>query len=188
MNSQTSGHEWYALQVRPRYERLVAYVLENKGFDPFLPLHRCSRKWSDSYVEVEEPVFPGYLFCKLDLSQRLMPLLTTPGFIRILGIGRRPSPVAEEEIERVRRIVNSGMIAYPAPVPRVGDLVRLESGPLKGLEGTLISVRKRHRLVVSVSLLQRAVAVEVDEEFLHPDSTVCSPGAVPLRHPTVSTA
>lgn len=168
MTGQEIQQGWYAVQVRLRYERLVAHILENKGFELFLPLHICRSKWSDGYVEVEEPVFPGYLFCKLDFSRRLMPLLTTPGFVRILGFGRQPCAVPEDEIERVRLIVDSGIAVHPSPVPKVGDLVRLHSGPLKGLEGTLISVKKRHRLVVSVSLLQRAVAVEVDEEYLHP--------------------
>ena len=161
-------YPWYALQVRPRYENLVAQVLMNKGYEPFLPAFSSRHRWSDRLVEVQQAMFPGYLFCRLDLGSRLLPMYTTPGFLRIVGLGRSPCPVADGEIDGIRRIMESGLEAHPWPVPKVGEWVRLESGPLKGLEGTLVSVKKRHRLVVSVTLLQRAVAVEVEEDVVRP--------------------
>lgn len=168
MDSGTGSYPWYALQVRPRFESAVALVLKRKGYEAYLPECSCRRRWSDRMVELRRPVFPGYLFCRLDVTTRLLPLYTTPGFVRILGVGRWPCPVEEQEVEAIQRIVESGLEARPVPVPKVGDWVRLESGPLAGLEGTLLRVQKRHTLVVSVSLLQRAVAVEVAEASVRP--------------------
>lgn len=161
MDPEAMKWPWYALQVRPRYERAVALVLENKGYEVYLPALTRRRQWSDRVVEVREPVFPGYLFCRLDVTTRLLPLYTTPGFLRILGVGRWPCAVPEPEIEGIRRIVESGMAAETVPMPKAGEWVRLETGPLAGLEGTLVKVQKRHTFVVSVTLLHRAVSVEV---------------------------
>jgi len=177
MSQPESGIPWYALQVRPRYEHLVSSVLQNKGYDPFLPTCRVTHQWSDRTVEVSQPIFPGYVFCRLDLSSRLLPVLTTPGVLRLVGFGRTPTPVEDHEIDSVRIIVESGLPSSPWPMPGIGQRVVIESGPLQGLEGVLIGIRKRRRLVVSVNLLQRAVAVEVDWDAaraIHP----------PARRPT----
>jgi transcription antitermination factor NusG len=163
MEPEAMKYPWYALQVRPRYECAVALVLENKGYEAYLPARTRRRRWSDRVVELREPVFPGYLFCRLDVTARLLPLYTTPGFRRILGVGRWPCAVPEQEIEGIRRIVESGMEAETVPMPKAGERVRLETGPLAGLEGTLVRVQKRHTFVVSVALLQRAVSVEVPQ-------------------------
>ena len=163
MGSSDAKNPWYALQVRPRYESPVAFVLKNKGYETYLPVYTLHRQWSDREVKIRQPVFPGYLFCRLDMTARHLPLYTTPGILRILGIGRAPCPVPEEEVEGIRRIVESGLTSSSIPAPKEGDWVRLESGPLAGLEGTLLRVRKQRTFVVSVSLLQRAVAVEVSQ-------------------------
>lgn len=173
---------WYAVQVRPRYEKLVAGVLENKGFESFLPLYLAERRRSDRMVVLQQPVFPGYLFCRLDLRSRILPLFTTPGVVRLVGCGRDPVEVSEPEVSAVRRIVESGLAACPWPMPKIGEMVMLESGPLAGLEGRLVSMKKRHRLVVSVALLQRAVAVEVDEDAVRPLGRQRPSSEVPLKH------
>lgn len=180
MERGVSNVPWYALQVRPRYEALVAQSLANKGYESFLPLFLSRHRWSDRVVEVRMPVFPGYLFCRLDFGGRLMPVITTPGFVRVVGFGSWPCPVEDDEIERVEQIVRSGLDSRPWPVPQAGQRVRLEDGPLAGLEGTLVSTRSGHRLVVTVSLLQRAVAVEVDEECVR---AIEADGAADLAHP-----
>lgn len=153
---------WFALQVSQRHEKAVSTILENKGVIQFLPVRKVVLEWRDRIVEREAPLFPGYLFCRLDLHKRLLPVLTTPGVMRIVGSGRTPIPIAESEIQAIQSIVNSGLDAEPCPVPHVGDRVRIRLGPLKGLEGTLIGLKKRRRFVVCVSLLNRAVAVEIE--------------------------
>jgi transcription antitermination factor NusG len=120
--------------------------------------------------EVELPLFPGYLFCRLDPRDRLLPIWTTPGVIGIVGPGKIPLPVAKEEIEAVRSILGSGLTAQPWPFLGLGTRVYIEYGPLRGLEGVITSTDKVHRLVVSVELLQRSVAVEINSNWARPIS------------------
>lgn len=152
---------WFALQVRSRHEKSVAHILSEKGLDCFLPLCRGRRQWSDRVAQVDLPLFSGYVFCRLNLSNR-MPVLTTPGIVRIVGVGRCPAAVDESEMGAVRAIVQSGMSAHPWPIPQIGERVAIDRGPLAGLEGVLVGVKSQLRLVVSVTMLQRAIAVEVD--------------------------
>jgi len=158
---------WYALRVRPRFEKVVAATLLTKGYEGFLPLYRHRSKWSDRIKEVHLPLFSGYLFCRIDMNNRL-PLLVTPGVIQIVGIGKTPHPVDDAEIAALQAIVLSGLQANPRSYLNVGERVRIEIGPLAGVEGILVAMKGSHRLVVSVSLLQRSVAVEIDESWVVP--------------------
>jgi transcription antitermination factor NusG len=156
---------WFALQVRARYEQGVADHLEGKGYELFLPLYKCRKRWSDRVKEVEAPLFPGYLFCRLNPQDRL-PILKTPGMIQIVGSNRTPTAVDEHEIQAIQRMLASGIPNQPWPFLATGDPVRIESGPLRGLEGILVEFKGNHRLVLSVTLLQRSVAVEIDSAFV----------------------
>ena len=171
----TSGAiQWYALQVQTRLANLASAILRGKGYEDFLPLYRSRRRWSDRVKEVDLPLFPGYLFCRFDPRNRLIPIITTPGVIGIVSAGKTPIPVAEEEIEAVRSILRSGLDALPWPFIGVGSRIYIEHGPLAGLEGIITNSSKVYRLVVSVTLLQRCVAVEIDREWARPsaDGTV----------------
>jgi transcription antitermination factor NusG len=163
-----SNVPWYALQVRPRYESLSLELLSQKGLDAYLPLYSVRRRWSDRYVETKLPLFPGYIFCRLDYRDRVLPVLTTPGVVRVLGVGRMPMPVDERELDVVRLVVESGRALHPWPLPQVGDRVILEHGPLAGVEGIIIGQKKQRRLVVSVTLLRRSVAVEIEDDWARP--------------------
>lgn len=167
---------WFALQVEANREKHVASLLCNKGYTAFLPLYRARRRWSDRFKDVQLALFPGYLFCRFDPLHRL-PVLTTPGVRYVVGLGKIPVPVREAEIDAVRRIVGSELSSLPWPFVQVGDFVRLEEGPLAGLEGILIQFKGRHRLVVSVTLLQRSVAVEIDRAWVRRLGPRCSPSA-----------
>jgi transcription antitermination factor NusG len=167
---QTARFPWFAIQVRPRAEKLVAYILENKGFEGLLPVYSVHRQRSDRVVEIELPLFPGYLFCRLDLTRRLLPLFTIPGVVRLLGVGQTPLPIDDKEIEAVRTILKSGCAALPWPMPKEGERVCIENGPLRGLEGVLVGKKKDTRLVVSVTLLQRSISVEIDADSVRPVS------------------
>jgi transcription antitermination factor NusG len=158
---------WFALSVKPLREKHVGSVLAGKGFTQFVPLYRERRRRCDRIKEIELPLFPGYLFCRLDLNNRL-PVLVTPFVHSIVGAGKTPIPVQDSQVEAIRTIVTSGQGALPWNFLPVGCMARIEEGPLQGLEGILIEVKKRYRLVVSVTLLQRSVAVEVDRRWVTP--------------------
>jgi transcription antitermination factor NusG len=161
-----NGLSWFAVSTRPRWEKLVSEALEGKGFEAFLPVCASRRRWSDRIKELEVPLFSGYLFCRMSLQERRLPVLTTPGVRQIVGIGRTPVPVPEGEIDAIRAIVASGLAAQPWPFVKVGDRVRIKCGSLEGVEGILAASKKHHRLVVSVELLQRSVAVDIDQAWV----------------------
>jgi transcription antitermination factor NusG len=158
---------WYALQVRPRYEKIIASTLLSKGYEGFLPLYIQRSRWSDRIKEVQLPLFSGYLFCRFDVNNRL-PILVTPGVIRVVGIGKTPYPVDEHEIQALQTIVISNLHTEPWSYLNVGQKVRIELGVLAGVEGILIGLKGSSKLIVSVSLLKRSVAVEVDESWVIP--------------------
>jgi transcription antitermination factor NusG len=158
---------WYALQVRARYERVVADHLEGNGFEWFLPLCRDRRRWSDRIKEVSTPLFPGYLFSRFDAQNRL-PILKIPGVVQIVGYNRQPISVDEQEIAAIQTLVASGLPNQSCSFVEIGDRVRIDSGALRGLEGILVESRGRHKFVLSVSLLQRSVAVEIDSLSVTP--------------------
>jgi transcription antitermination factor NusG len=165
---------WFAIRVKSNFEKKVATGLRGKGLEEFLPMYQSRRRLSDRYKTVDLPLFPGYLFCRLDLDHRL-PLLTTVGFLYIVSVGNKPAPVDEGEIAAVQFVVRSGFPSMPWPSLAVGQRVRLESGPLCGLEGVVIQGGMRDRICVSVTLLQRGVSVEVDRDWIRP----LSPARIP---------
>jgi transcription antitermination factor NusG len=130
-------------------------------------LYRAKCRWSDRHKEVERVLFPGYLFCRFDPQDRL-PIITTPYVISIVGAGKTPIPIEEAEVEAISVVALSGLETEPWPFVGAGDRVLLTDGPLSGLEGILVEVKKRCRLVVSVTLLQRSVAVELDGNWIAP--------------------
>lgn len=160
-------HPWYALRVRSNFEKVTAAYLEGRGYAPFLPLYRSRRAWSDRLKTVDLPLFPGYMFCRFDEQKRL-PIVSTPGVVMILGAGKRPLPVDEEQVQALQLISSSGSPAEPWPYLRTGQRVRITHGALAGVEGLLVELRKVHRLVLSISLLQRSVAVEIDRDMVAP--------------------
>ncbi|PYV10700.1 MAG: hypothetical protein DMG07_20660 [Acidobacteria bacterium] len=167
MLTTTDSNQWFAIHVRPRFEKLIASSLLGKGYESFLPLYKTRSRWSDRMKDIDRPLFPGYLFCRLDLEHRL-PLLVTPGVIQIVGIGKTPHAIEEGEILAIQAVVASGFQAEPWPFLRVGQRVRIDRGPLADVEGILLATRAGSRLVVSVTLLQRSVAVEIDSAWVTP--------------------
>ncbi len=160
---------WFALRVRPQHEKSAALVLANKGLQAYLPLYPSRRRWSDRYRELQLPLFPGYLFCRFSPLDRLR-VETTPSILYIVTWGPHLQTVPDSEIAAVQNILASGLPATPYPYLKEGDFVYLHRGPLQGLEGILVQVKNLLRVVVSVTLLQRSVAVEVDWETISPSS------------------
>jgi len=158
---------WFAIRVKSQYEKITAAVLHNKGYEELAPMYRSRRYWSDRVKELDLPLFPGYIFCRFDPLHRL-PVLTSPGIVCIIGVGKTPVPVDDGEIARIQAIVSSGALAYPWPFLRVGQKVTITRGPLLGVEGFLVSLKNEYRLVVSITLLQRSVAAEIDRDCVEP--------------------
>jgi transcription elongation factor/antiterminator RfaH len=152
---------WYVLQCWARKESMIATQLENQGLECFLPTYKSIRDWSDRKKEVEQPLFPGYVFCRFEYSQR-RPAVETPGVLRVVGFGRTPVPVEDREIAAIQLAIASEVPSQPWPYLEVGERVRIHTGRLTGLEGILINFKGNHRVVLSVTLLQRSVALEVD--------------------------
>jgi transcription antitermination factor NusG len=151
--------------VRSRKEGYVASQILGQGYECLLPTYKSVRKWSDRVKEVEQPLFPGYLFCRFDFQNR-RPVITTPGVLQIVGYGRTAISVSDEEIQSLQLAVSSGMPKQPWPYLEVGQRVRVNYGTLSGLEGILVNVKGNHRVVLSVTLLQRSVAMEVETSWL----------------------
>lgn len=170
MHSAEEGTLWFALHVRTRFERAVARNLRGKGYEEFLPLFRRTSQWSDRKKEIELPLFPGYVFCRFNPHHRL-PILMIPGVNSVVGIGKTLMPVEERELDAIRAVLQSNAYCEPWPYLQVGQLVRVERGPLAGSEGIVTVMKNTCRLVISINLLQRSVAVEIDRECLTPISS-----------------
>jgi transcription antitermination factor NusG len=158
---------WYAVRVRGGREKLCANALRGKGFEEFLPLSVEQRRWSDRMRQVETPLFPGYVFCRFSPAARL-PILTIPSVVEIVGTNKTPTPIDEKEILDIKAVVRAGMKAEPHPYLTVGQTVTVHNGPIRGVSGILVKEKKNDRLIVSLRLLQRAVAIEVDRRWVAP--------------------
>lgn len=165
ITAELSTDEWLAVTVKPRHERLASIALRNKGCEEFLPLYRVRNRWSDRVKEVELPLFPGYLFCRPRRMHRAQ-ILATLGVKEFVAFGTGPAPIPAEEIRVVRKLVDSGLPLGPTSFLKVGQKVRIARGALRDVEGILLELKDDLRLVVSVNLLQRSVAVTIDRDFL----------------------
>ncbi len=172
----SAAYPWYALRVKSNRERITAQALAGKDLEAFVPWYCEQRGAPPRRRTVELPLFPGYVFCRFDPADRL-PVLTTPGVVQIVSVGRTPQPVDEQEMAGVRAVVRSGLRMEPYPALPVGQRVELRSGPLAGVEGVILAHKNEERFLVSVSLLRRSVAVEVDRSWVVPaagrESWIC---------------
>ena len=160
-SSHQQSFPWFALKVRTRSETLAASLLRTRGYDPFCPVYIERRRYCDRMKNVENPVFPGYVFCRFD-PLRKVPVISSPGVEYVLSFSGTPSEIPEQEITNIRRTVEAG--ARPTDYLKAGKRVRVEYGSLSGVEGVLIRDGAKHRLVVSVELLQRAVSLHIDQD------------------------
>jgi transcription antitermination factor NusG len=176
---------WYAVRVKSRHENTVASHLLGRGYQAFLPLYKSRNRWSDRFKEVELPLFPGYVFCRFNPLNRL-PVLTIPGVVYVVGAGRTLLPIDETEIAAIQTAVKSGLPSQPWPFLQIGHRVRIEHGPLSGVEGILLGFRGNQRLVLSITLLQRSVAVQVDSSWVRAISQQHSASSSPGISPGVS--
>lgn len=165
MGVRSQQWPWFAILARTGREKTANLLLENSGYECFLPVSKSTRRWSDRTKVIEVPLFPGYLFCRMNPHNRLT-VLMTPGVMQIVGVGKAPIPVEEEEIAAVQRVQKSGLSAMPWPYMQIGNLAQILEGPLRGLTGIIVKIKSGMKLVLSVSLLQRSVAVEVQRNWV----------------------
>jgi transcription antitermination factor NusG len=164
-NSSSDEFFWYALKVRTRSEFLAVKVLRNRGYEPFCPTYPERRRYSDRIKVIENVAFPGYLFCRFDPTKKL-PVISSRAIEYIVGTRGVPAPIPDQQIADIRRALEAG--ARPAPYFRAGQRVRVEYGALAGVEGVLARDASTGQLVVSIDLLQRSVAVSIDEHQVRP--------------------
>jgi transcription antitermination factor NusG len=158
---------WYAAYTSANHEKRVALQLGQRSVEHFLPVCESVRRWKDRRKNLELPLFPGYVFVRIALPERLR-ILQVPGVACLVGFGGVVAALPEEEIEALKKGLSSGVRAEPHPYLRVGRKVLVKNGPLAGLQGILTKRKNRVRLVVSVELIQRSVAVEIDEADVQP--------------------
>jgi len=161
----TKSTAWFVLSSKPKHEKVVAVNLQAKGLESYLPLYRARRQWTDRLQPVDLPLFPGYVFCRFAYANRFG-ILNTPVVLSLVSFANAPTPVEDDEIARIRTIQASGLPAQPWQYLRVGQRARIERGSLAGLEGILIREKDALRVVVSVELLRRSVAVEIDRDMI----------------------
>lgn len=160
-NQLAAGPPWCAVYTRHQHEKAVARNLVGKGLEIFLPLYSTARQWKDRIKHLSLPLFPCYVFFRAGL-ERWLEVISTPGVYSFVGNGGRPALIPEVEIDAVRRAVERGAGVEPHPFLQCGDWVRVKCGPLEGIEGILVRKKNRFRLVLSVQLLEKSVALEVD--------------------------
>jgi transcription antitermination factor NusG len=158
---------WYAAHVCSRHEKQVARQLEERRVSCFLPVYRSVRRWKDRRKELDLVLFPGYVFVHLDLKDRLR-VLQVPSVVRFVSFNGHPAPLPDSEIEALNSGLAGGVRAEPHPYLKVGRRVRVKYGPLAGAQGILVRRKDKFRVVLSIDLIMRSVAVEVDEADVEP--------------------
>jgi transcription antitermination factor NusG len=162
MRLLAASKDWYVFRVRPRHEKLVSMSLRGKGYEEFLPLTQSKRRWADRSTVIELPLFPGYVFCDIERPE-IGKILCTYGIIDVIRAGSSPLPASRSEIEGLRKASEAELQleSWPYVDSSATGGLRILSGPLTGLEGILVQVRGKERLVLSVDLLRRSVLVEL---------------------------
>jgi transcription antitermination factor NusG len=158
---------WYAVQTCANHEKRVRQQLDLRVVETYLPVYESVRHWKDRRVRLELPLFPGYLFVRLALCDRLQ-VLRTPSVVRIVEFGGKAVALPDQEIETLRRGLTPELGVEPYPYLKVGRRVLVKAGPLQGLEGILVRKKNRSRFVISLDLIMRSVAVEIDVTELEP--------------------
>jgi transcription termination/antitermination protein NusG len=171
---------WYALKVKPRHDKAVNRMLEAIGYETFLPLYTVRRRYTTRWKQAELPLFPGYLFCRFHPRSKL-PVLMIPGVTQIVGAGRTPMAVEEAEILSLRTAARAGVALEPLNFFHVGQKVRITDGPLAGVEGTVIRSQPSLQLVLSVTLLQRSVLLEIESRRVALESQLLDNRKLPLE-------
>ena len=155
---------WHAVSVKYQHEMAVRSALEFKGFEALAPTYRARRRWSDRVKEIDLPLFAGYVFCRFPFAERIR-VIDAPGVAKVVEFGGQPAEISEAEIAAIRTVMASKLTVRPWPFLKLGDRVRVERGPLRGVEGTLLR-EDGLQLVIGVEMLQRSLAVELEPDMV----------------------
>jgi transcription antitermination factor NusG len=166
----TVGPHWYALYTSANHEKKVAAELGRRSMESFLPLYSSVRRWKDRRVQLQLPLFPGYVFVHLALTDRFR-ALQVPGVAKLVGFGGQPVALPDEQVEALRSGLNGQSRAEPHPYLIVGRRIRVLRGPFQGVEGILARKKGVFRVVLSLELIMRSIAVEVDAADVEPVSS-----------------
>ena len=156
---------WFALTVKPKHDKTVASGLQAKGFETLLPTYKKRHRYATRLKEWDLPLFPGYVFCRFNPRVRL-PILTTPGVVGVVGAGPNPIPIDEGELDSLRSVILCDAQLQPFPFLQAGQKVRIERGAFTGVEGIVVRVNPSPALVISITLLQRSVLLEIEPDFV----------------------
>ena len=152
---------WYAGYTAARHEKRVAEQFAQRGVEHFLPLYETIHRWNNGRHRVHLPLFPGYIFVRMALKDRLR-VLEVPGFVRLVGFNSLPYPLPESDINKMMEALNKGVLAEPYPYLTAGTRVEIKNGPLQGMTGILLRRQNKCRVVISVDLIMRSMSVEVE--------------------------
>lgn len=164
---ESFDQQWYAVYTHARHEKRVTEHLRGRLLECYLPSYRSIRRWKDRRMEIDLPLFPGYVFVRIAYRSRLQ-VLTAPGVVQIVGFDGKPAPIHESEIDALRQGLSRKSRFEPHPYLKIGRRVRVRSGPLAGMEGILVRRKDGFRLVLSIELIMRSVAIDVDEADVEP--------------------
>jgi transcriptional antiterminator RfaH len=167
--------KWYVLFVRSNQERTVENHLCHRAVEYFLPCYSSKRQWKDRSVKLKIPLFPGYIFVRLPIQERLK-VLTVPNVVSLVGTKKTPCAVPDAEIEWIRRGVSEGK-AVPHPYLKAGDAVVIKTGAMAGMEGTLVQMQNSTRVLICLNSISRAFTVEVESGGVEP-----APPTAVVRH------
>ncbi len=161
--------EWYALYTRSRFEKKMLSELTDRNVEVFLPMREILSRWKDRKKKIWIPLFAGYIFLNhIDTPQNRFRILNIPGAVRFVGQEGRAQPIPEEQIQYVRRFLESSIAIDPYPYMKVGARVEVIAGPLKGIKGILVEKRGRFRFIIQVDLIRQAISVEIDASDVRP--------------------
>ena len=152
---------WYAGCTASRHEKRVADHLAQRGVEHFLPLYEAIHRWNNGRHRVQLPLFPGYIFVRIALRDRLR-VVEVPGFVRLVGFSSVPCALPETEICKMRDALSTGLLAEPFPYLTEGTRVEIRGGPLQGMTGILLRRQNKHRVVISLDLIMRSMVVDVE--------------------------
>ncbi len=159
--------QWYAGYTAARHEKRVAEHFAQRGVEHFLPLYETIHRWNNGRHRVQLPLFPGYIFVRIALQERLR-VLEVPGFVRLVGFNSLPCALPESDINTMKDALTRGVLAEPYPYLTVGTRVEIRNGPLQGMTGILVRRQNRCRVVISVDLIMRSMIVEVEAKDVVP--------------------
>lgn len=156
---------WFAVYTHPRHEKAVYEQLEKRGVEAFLPTFTSESRWKDRRVEITSPLFPGYVFARIRMDEKIR-VVSSPSVIRIVSFNGTPAAISEKEIEGVRLCSERGALLEVCPFLEVGERVRVRTGAFEGVEGFVINRKNGCKLVISIGVIQQSVAIEINAEQL----------------------